>query len=76
MTLTKEDLQAIRELVMEVTAPLRTEVGFIQFQLEGLKTDIYGLKHDIAGFKCEVAGFKHEMAGIKIDVARLKEQAA
>lgn len=59
MALTKEDLQAISQL-MDV-------------KLDPIKADVSGLKKDMVEVKADVAGLKEEVSGLKKDMVEVKD---
>ncbi|MEJ0030989.1 MAG: hypothetical protein WDO15_11700 [Bacteroidota bacterium] len=73
MYLTKEDLEAIGNLIdeklekfdAEKLLPIRTDIHYIKCDIEVLKKDVSYLKYDVAVLKDDVQG-------IKIDIAELK----
>jgi uncharacterized protein YoxC len=75
----EERLAPMQDTLKEV---LKTQVDntkqiqFIQFQLEGLKTDVYALRHEVAGFRHEIDGIKHDIKGLRLDVDTLKQATA
>jgi len=68
MPLTKEDLQAIRELMREETAPINA-------RLDAAQADLAALKEDVSELKEDVSGLKEDVSGLKEDVSELKEEA-
>ena len=60
MPLTKEDLQAIRELMREETAPINARLDAAQADLAALKEDVSELKEDVSGLKEDVSELKEE----------------
>jgi len=73
MALTKEDLQAIGELVdQKLESRLESSLYPIRADIQGLKSDIQGLKSDVQGLKTDVQGLKTDVQGLKSDVQELK----
>ena len=66
MALTREDLQAISELL---------DVKFDQ-KLQPIKKEIVELKEDMSSVKTEIAGLKEEIAELKEDMSSVKEEIA
>ena len=75
MPLTKEDLQAIRELMREETAPINVRLDAAQADLATLKEDVSELKEDVSELKEDVSGLKEDVSELKEDVSDLKEEA-
>ena len=80
MALTKEDLQAIGELVDQKLEsrlesslyPIRADIQGLKSDIQGLQSDVQGLKTDVQGLKTDVQGLKTDVQGLKTDVQELK----
>lgn len=68
MTLTTEDLQAIRTLLQ----PLNDNICILQQDMNGVKKDVAGLKTDVAALKTDVAALKTDVSGLKKSVQQLE----
>ena len=67
MALTKEDLQAIGELVdQKLESRLESSLNPIRADIQGLKTDIQGLKTDVQGLKTDMTEVKHRVTKIEL----------
>ena len=66
VALTREDLQAISELL---------DVKFDQ-KLQPIKKEIVELKEDMSNVKEEIAGLKEDMSSVKAEIGRLNDRTA
>ena len=72
MALTREDLQAIREVVKEELEPVKTDVEVLKADVTELKTDVAELKTDVAELTTDVAGLKTAVEVLKTNVGGLE----
>ena len=68
MALTKEDLQAISNLLQ----PIKEEVRDVKSEVQGMKTEIKDMKTDIQGMKTEMKGMKADIWDLRFDVKNLQ----
>ena len=77
MALTREDLQAISELLDvkfdQKLQPIKKEIVELKEDMSSVKTEIAGLKEEIAELKEDMSNVKTEIAGLKEEIAELKE---
>ena len=76
MALTKEDLQAISELMDVKLAPIKEDLSSLKADMAEVKADIVTLKADVSGLKADVSGLKADVSGLKADVSGLKADMA
>ena len=74
MTLTKDDLIAIEELLDRKLEPIKADIVELKTDVAKLKTDVAELKTDVAELKADVAGLKAEVSQIKTDLQHLQAQ--
>ena len=73
MTLTKEDLLAISDLLdQKLEVKLKKELKPIKEDISDLKSDVKVLKSDVQGLKSDVEVLKGDVQGLKSDVEVLK----
>ena len=72
MALTKEDLQAISQLMDVKLDPIKADMSDLKKDMVEVKADVAGLKKDMVEVKADVAGLKKDMVEVKADVAGLK----
>jgi chromosome segregation ATPase len=84
MALSKEDMQQIREVIIEgveaVTGPrfdaLESDVAELKSDVVELKSDVAELKSDVVELKSDVAELKSDVVELKSDVIGLKTDMA
>ena len=78
MALTREDLQAISELLDvkfdQKLQPIKKEIVELKEDMSSVKTEIAELKEDMSNVKTEIAGLKKEIAGLKEDMSSVKAE--
>lgn len=73
MTLTKEDLLAISDLLdQKLEVKLKKELKPIKEDISDLKSDVKVLKDDVQGLKSDVEELKGDVQGLKSDAEILK----
>ena len=80
MALTREDLQAISELLDvkfdQKLQPIKKEIVELKEDMSNVKEEIAGLKEDMSGVKTEIAELKEDMSNVKTEIAGLKKEIA
>lgn len=66
MSLTKEDLVSIRELVREEIAPLKEDI-------KQMKTGIDYLKHDVNAINKKIEFIQSDISGLREEIRRIKD---
>lgn len=69
MSLTKEDLSAISELLQ----PLKNEMQNFTAEMHGLKDNVHNLNDDVHDLKNNAHGLENDVLGLKNDVHGLKD---
>lgn len=64
MTLTKQDLGSIKNLLKDELVPIKNDIS-------GIKGDIIGIRGDISGLQGDVLGLKKDVSGLKKEVTKL-----
>ena len=72
MSLTKEDLQAIRGIVEESVSGLKEDVSDLKEDVSVLKEDVSVLKEDVSGLKEDVSDLKTRMGNVESDMREVK----
>jgi len=67
MALTKEDLQAISDLMDSKLEPIRTE-------MQGVKAETQELRTEMQGVKAETQELRTEMQGVKAETQELRTE--
>ena len=70
MALTKEDLQAISQLMDVKLDPIKADMSDLKKDMVEVKADVAGLKKDMVEVKADVAGLKKDMVEVKDIVSR------
>ena len=73
MALTKEDLQALSQLMDVKLDPIKADVSGLKKDMVEVKSDVSGLKKDMVEVKSDVSGLKKDMVEVKSDVSGLKK---
>ena len=73
MALTKEDLQALSQLMDVKLDPIKADVSGLKKDMVEVKSDVSGLKKDMVEVKSDVSGLKKDMVEMKSDVSGLKK---
>lgn len=77
MTLTKEDLNAISQLLdtkfQSELQPIKNDIRTLKEDVQSLKEDVQSLKEDVQILKSDVQILKEEVQILKEDVQNLKE---
>ena len=73
MALTKEDLQALSQLMDVKLDPIKADVSGLKKDMVEVKSDVSGLKKDMVEMKSDVSGLKKDMVEVKSDVSGLKK---
>ena len=80
MALTREDLQAISELLDvkfdQKLQPIKKEIVELKEDMSNVKEEIARLKEDMSGVKTEIAELKEDMSNVKTEIAGLKKEIA
>ena len=80
MALTREDLQAISELLDvkfdQKLQPIKKEIVELKEDMSNVKKEIAGLKEDMSSVKEEIAGLKEDMSSVKAEIGRLNDRTA
>ena len=80
MALTREDLQAISELLDvkfdQKLQPIKKEIVELKEDMSNVKEEIAGLKEDMSGVKTEIAELKEDMSNVKTEIGRLNDRTA
>lgn len=72
MALSKEDMQQIREVIIEgVEAVTGPRFDALESDVAELKSDVVELKSDVAGLKSDVVELKSDVIGLKTDMAEV-----
>ena len=66
MALTKEDLQALSQLMDVKLDPIKADVS-------GLKKDMVEMKSDVSGLKKNMVEVKSDVSGLKKDILEVKD---
>ena len=73
MALTKEDLQALSQLMDVKLDPIKADVSGLKKDMVEVKSDVSGLKKDMVEVKSDVSSLKKDMVEMKSDVSDLKK---
>ena len=73
MALTKEDLQALSQLMDVKLDPIKADVSGLKKDMVEVKSDVSGLKKDMVEVKSDVSSLKKDMVEMKSDVSGLKK---
>lgn len=76
MTLTREDLYAISQLLDTKLQPVQEDIRSLKTDVQVLKTDVQVLKEDVRELKEDVQILKDEVTYLKEDVRILKDEVA
>ena len=80
MALTREDLQAISELLDvkfdQKLQPIKKEIVELKEDMSNVKKEIAGLKEDMSSVKTEIAELKEDMSNVKTEIGRLNDRTA
>ena len=72
MSLTKDDIKQIGQIVVEVTSPMFEQMGErfdrVETELHDFKREMTDFKHEMTDFKSEMTDFKHEMTDFKSEI--------
>ena len=70
MALTKEDLQALSQLMDVKLDPIKADVSGLKKDMVEVKSDVSGLKKDMVEVKSDVSGLKKDILEVKDIVSR------
>ena len=72
MTLTNDDLQAIKGLFDDRFDRIETDISDLKTDVSGLKEDVSNLKVSVSGLESDVSSLKSEMQEVKGRVTRIE----
>lgn len=75
MTLSKEDLLAIKGIVDESIGGLKSDVSSLKSDVSSLKTDVVTLKSDVSTLKTSVSKLETDVAILQSEVSDLKDDS-
>ena len=66
MSLTKEDLLAIKGIVDDSVKDMKSDIVDLKSDVADLKTDVAGLKTDVSGLKADMSSVKDRLTNIEV----------
>ena len=72
MALTKEDLQAIGELMDSKLAPMQGDMANMQTDMADMQADMANIQTDMANIQTDMANIQTDMADIKKRVTKIE----
>ncbi|HJB17331.1 MAG TPA: DUF1515 family protein [Candidatus Blautia excrementipullorum] len=72
MTLTKDDLTAINQLMLQAVQPLQNDMKEMQSDISELREDVTNMKGDISELREDVTNMKGDISELREDVTNMK----
>ena len=76
MTLTKDDLTAINQLMLQAVQPLQNDMKEMQSDISVLQNDVSELREDVTNMKSDISELREDVSGLKGEVSDLKGTVA